>query len=250
MTPAPPTDGRDTTLILMAHGSRRHPAANAHLRQMADAVAARGIFADVRLGCVQGEPSLDDALANIETGRILALPLVMSDGKLVDDMLARVWAALSPTKDVAATAPLGTDERIPEIAAGRARAALDAAGIDAGAAHVVLVSHGSPDDGRNRLNAKRHAGRISASALFAGVRVAFIEEPPSIVDAIAGIPGPAAVVGLFTAPGGHAIDDVGQALAATERRDVVDAGPIGLDARLPELIADLAVNGLKTAGER
>jgi sirohydrochlorin ferrochelatase len=60
-----------------------------------------------------------------------------------------------------------------------------------------------------------------------------------VPDALASLPGPLVVVGLFAAPGIHADQDVTRMLAGSRRTDVDYLGAIGADADIPDVILEI-----------
>ena len=77
---------------------------------------------------------------------------------------------------------------------------------------------------------------------FADVRLALLEEAPFIDDLLKEISGPSAIVGMFAAPGGHAIDDVQDAMAKNSRSDMLNTGPIGANPRMINIVIDRALS--------
>ena len=89
---------------------------------------------------------------------------------------------------------------------------------------------------RSAATARQHAAAIQARRLFAEVAVAFLDEPPSVAEAVAGLRAPfVAAVGFLTDAGTHGAGDVARLLRATGRPGVY-FGPIGPDPALRPLI--------------
>jgi sirohydrochlorin ferrochelatase len=108
-----------------------------------------------------------------------------------------------------------------------------------GQASVLLVSHGSRASVACRRAAELQAARLRSQELFRGVSAAFLEEKLFLPDALASMPGPLVMVGLFAAPGMHADQDVMRMLADSRRTDVDYLGAIGADADIPDVIVDV-----------
>ena len=64
---------RALALVLAAHGSRRHPAANALVRRLAQSVRERRLFDEVAVAFHQGEPGFDAVFAPGDARQITLL---------------------------------------------------------------------------------------------------------------------------------------------------------------------------------
>ena len=102
---------------------------------------------------------------------------------------------------------------------------------------LILLAHGSSKNSASRSATERLADRVRLGRPFHGVRVAFLEEPPSLNDAALESPGPIIVAGLFAGNGLHGADDVAHLMAALRRDDVVFAGNIAAFPELADVVA-------------
>lgn len=233
-------DPKATAVILLAHGSARDPGAVATLEMHAAKALERSSFAAVRLACLQGGPSVADALAGIATPRLIAVPMTMSAGIVADELLSRLRAQVGGSLRIDVVKPLGSHAEIAEIAADTGADAARRAALLPADVRLVMVAHGASGDDRNRLAAERHADVVRRTGRFAGVSLAYIDEAPFLADVLTRVEGPAVAVGLFAAPGAHAVLDIRAALEGSGRKDIVDAGPVGADPRIADLIVSLA----------
>lgn len=175
------------------------------------------------------------ALAAAVAGRAqgLVYPMFMAGGwfpmtelpRRMDEAGAVDWAYLPP---------FGLDERVQDLARAVLLEAAEAQGRKAASTSVLLAAHGS-----SRSSAPAQVAHALASQLkragFARAEAFFIDQAPQISTAADF--GPDAVcLPFFAAEGGHVTEDLPGALA--------EAGfggrllpPLGLDARVPGLIA-------------
>lgn len=226
------------TLILAAHGSTRRPDAAFAVRRHAEAIRKRGIFADVDAAFLMGGRSADEAATSVKTDTVILVPFMMTDGFLAgraegllrDGLKAHGRAATVLTSDA-----VGTHPGIAGLAADIGLQVLTDQGLSAKDATLITVAHGSLRYPHSHIAAKAQTDVIAASHRFKAVRLALLEEPPHLDAVLAGTDGPAAVVGLFAAPGGHALDDVGDAIAASGRHDLFDGGPVGLSDGMSDI---------------
>jgi sirohydrochlorin cobaltochelatase len=228
------------TVILVAHGSTRRPDAAAAVCRHAENIRKRGIFADVDAAFLMGGRNADEAAATVKTDTVILVPFMMTDGYLAgraEGLLRDGLKAHGRTATVRTSDAVGTHPGIASLAADIGLKVLTERGLSAKAATLITVAHGSLRYPYSHIAAKAQTDVITAENQFKALRLALLEEPPHLDAVLAGTDGPAAVVGLFAAPGGHALDDVGNAIAASGRDDLFDGGPVGLS----DGMADIAI---------
>lgn len=93
------------------------------------------------------------------------------------------------------------------------------------------------------------AERLAATGRFGAVRAAFLEEPPALETALAAVPGPVVVVGLFAGEGLHGGADVPQLLGEIDRADVLFAGNVGTFTEIVDIVAATVSHASTGGGE-
>ncbi len=183
-------------------------------------------------------------LADLRDRPVYVVPALMCAGRHTLQELPRVLglcgeieAAALPTLRICP--PLGLHPALVRLVAARACEALARNGWASGQASVLLVAHGSRTSVASRRAAELQAARLRSQGTFKAVSTAFLEEKPYLPDALASLPGPLVVVGLFAAPGIHADQDVTRMLAESRRTDVDYLGAIGADADIPDVIVEI-----------
>lgn len=225
-------------LLLAAHGERGGNAGNAGLMRLADSLTARGIASEVGVGFIKGTPTVAASLRALAASNIVVYPVFASDGHFSRVRLPQLLDDAGGGDRVSHIfAPLGLDPGLAAIVARRLAACARAEDLQMSQANVILMAHGSRRDPASRLAAKGLAERLVGSALFRSIGVALLEEPPSLQQATAGLPGPILVVGLFCGDGMHGAEDVQRQIAQCGRTDVVFAGNVGEFEGIEELIA-------------
>lgn len=236
----------DTLLIICAHGSARFAAANQHVRDVAGKIRDEGSFLHVQTVFHAGDRDqwTPPEINLNQIARVIIVPFMMADGYLAAQMIKTTKELIENAginAEILGAEAVGTHAKIPEMAIEMAsRNQKKPENLN-----LVLVAHGSSNAPDSRVAAKAHCRAIDRSAPFRQTHLAFIEEAPFIFDTLNTIDGPAIILGLFAAPGGHAIGDVSDAITKTGRDDLIDAGPIGLHPQMPELIRLRAIEAAK-----
>ena len=234
-------------LLLIGHGSTILPEAARPLLIHAEVIRQSGRFAEVEAGMLLGEPNAAAALVSLTAAVVHVVPFFLDDGYFtriaIPDLVLRL---ASPSHVVEFCRPVGLHSGIATLIEGRLVRHCEMFGADPKSLSVLLVGHGSSKDTRRERALYRHAMAIETGGRFGWVRIAFLEEPPFVAEALASTRGHAvAVVGYLVNEGAHATNDL-PGIIAKERAErgtqwppVHDLGPIGADPAMPGLIMDL-----------
>lgn len=237
----PTQSANEFALLLAAHGERRPGADNEGALKLASALAERSAASVVEVGFLKGSPSIAEAVQRLSGCDLLVYPLFLADGYFTRKLLPRQLeeaGAFGGGRATCLLPPLGLDPALADLTLEQASAAAISQGWPSYRTNLVLLAHGSSNNPASRLATEQMAATLAVHAVFARVRVAFLEELPSLKDAVAQLSEPVVVVGLFAGEGMHGGDDVPQLIAEIGRSDVVSAGNIGGFAALPDIIAD------------
>ncbi len=226
--------------LIVAHGQPSDPApAEAELAFLAAAVA------DHLPGWHITSASLADpgALARAVTGAPgLVYPMFMAGGWFTKTQLPQRLAAVGAA-NWRCLAPFGLDPAVQALAVKIATEATDEQ--PDGRAEVLLAAHGSFRSAAPSEVAYAMVRQLQAAGM-AQVEAGFIDQSPKIADVARGFGPNAVCLPFFAAKGGHVIDDLPQALT--------EAGftgrllpPVGLDGRVPGLIAQALENAFSHA---
>ncbi len=204
-------------------------------------------FSDVGIATLFGGTGLERALETAVFSRATVVPVFMSDGYYVRQVIPErldAWRTQQTSVPVETRLcePVGTAATLAELIAARAYNALVADGSEAKSSTLVIVGHGSERNPASRLATERQATRIARRELFGDVVTCFLEEAPAVTETVRRAEGPVVVVGFFAAAGRHAAYDVVEHLAAADRSDLHYLGPIGEDPGMVEVIKDCVGN--------
>jgi sirohydrochlorin cobaltochelatase len=113
-----------TALLIVGHGTDRHPDSGATARRHAAQITAQSTFAEVAVGFLDEPPRVPDALAALGAPHCVAVGLFVDAGEHGEEDIP---ALLAPSGDRAAYAgPIGPDPLITELILDQAHAALEA----------------------------------------------------------------------------------------------------------------------------
>lgn len=214
--------------LIVAHGQPSDPApAEAELAALAAGVSAHLPGWQVSAATLAAPGALAAAVSAGDPG--LVYPLFMAGGWFTRTHLpARL--AQAGGADWRILQPFGCDPAVQDLTVSLARAAQAA-----GAGALLLAAHGSFRSAAPARIAFDMADRIATETGLARVEAAFIDQSPRL-DQVGGFAADAVCLPFFAAAGGHVREDLPAALA--------QAGfpgrlllPVGLDARVPGLIA-------------
>lgn len=233
-------------LLLIGHGSTVVPDAARPLLAHAEIIRKSGHFGEVKVGMLLGEPDVNAVFATLSAAVVHVVPFFLDDGYFTRIAIPeRVLPLSSGSRVIRFCPPVGLHDGISTLIETRLLRHCEMFGNDPRSLSVLLVGHGSAQGPGRARALQRHAAALEARRLFGRVRVAYLEEPPFVAEALASARGHIiAVVGYLANEGAHATEDL-PALIAAERAlrgvnwpPVHDLGTIGADEALPRLIID------------
>jgi sirohydrochlorin cobaltochelatase len=221
------------TLVLAAHAASGGAARHEPVWRWARMLGRRDLFASVRVGYVKGSPGLADAASDGATAAetVYVVPFFMADGWFNRRRIPAVLAGVRDSARLRLCAPVGTSPRLAIAADRLAAGTCRRLGLAPADTSLLLIAHGTSRESTSSAAPRAIGDALAATGQFAAVATAFLDEPPSVGEATASLPGKAvAAIGLFAAEGGHGTGDaprLAQAAAAARRLPFTYAGVIG-----------------------
>lgn len=213
--------------------------------RIARAIGAREIVSEVAVGFINGVPTIEDALGGLAARKVVVYPLFASNGYFTRDRLVQlIDEASGATREIEILPPLGLDRGLPELVIGHIDRAASENGLVTKSLTAVLLAHGSRRDPASREATEGIANEIAKREACRDVAVAFLEERPSLEEAVHLIKGPAIVVGMFSGDGVHGARDAPQLVAKLARGDVIYSGVIGNAPGIEEVVGRSVVRAL------
>gem|GEM_PF-56137 len=202
-----------TALILAGHGSHRNPHADESIFRHGDRIRRSGIFHEVREAFWKEEPEFFRVLPTLESERAIVVPLFMSNGYFVQEVLPGEFGITADRNrngrtPVHLTQPVGTHPDLSGLIISRACAMLDRR-VPAREHGLALVGHGTSRNPDSKRSIQEQAQRVRARRMFGEVRTLFLDDRPgierlpemfSLKDVL--------VIPLFMADGHHTLHDI------------------------------------------
>jgi len=249
----------EQALIVAAHGSHRNADSAIPTLDHADAIRERGCFDQVRTAFWKEAPSFRSVVRTVDAERAYVVPLFVSEGYFVDQVLPREFGlgvadvTGEPTEpELIYTDPVGTHPEMTDVIAARARRRLD--DVPESDAALAVVGHGTERNPNSAEAVYDHVDALEARTDFAEVGALFMDESPyvsAVLDRFAA--DDVAVVPLFVADGFHTRDEIPELLGIADDprsgypvpgerdgRRIWYASAVGTDSLVPEVILERA----------
>lgn len=191
-------DFSDAALVLAGHGSTLNADSAAPVRQHANELRRRGLFAQVREAFWKQEPFLAEVMLGIPAPRVFVVPLFISDGYFTGQAIPRELgfgqqgeAGFSRVQRRGGQtwfycAPVGTHPGMTEVLLARAREIVEKFPFPRAPkpaeTTLFIAGHGTGQNENSRKAIERQVEWIRAKDLFAQVHAVFLEEDPRIGD--------------------------------------------------------------------
>lgn len=231
----------DLAIVLVGHGSARHPESAAPIHALADAVGARWPGVEASSVFMKQAPFLDEALTGISASRVVIVPVFAGKGYYTDQIIPRAMGlsgavTVSDGRTLYYTPPAGTHPRIPDLMRRRAAGIAAAAGLDPAECALLVIAHGSARPGGSGKTPRAITAAIAELGSFGEVALTFLEQEPfadtwqTMVSRRNVI-----VLPLLVAQGMHASQDIPPLFGLTAGQ----TGPVEIDGHIIRLASGL-----------
>lgn len=220
------------TALLVSHGQPSEPdVAEVEIASFSDLVAPH--LPDFRVEAVTlaKRGRLEEMVAAFETPP-LVYPVFMTDGWFTQTALPKRFNGAPATF----LRPLGTDLALVDLAVSWLAQELEDRQWYASGTKLIVLGHGSGRSDAPARDTRLFADRVMEKLPFADLRVGFVEEDPSLEDALGGAGGQAIALPFFATKRGHVLDDLPEAYEATAFSGL-KLDPIGLHPGIPKMVA-------------
>ena len=235
----------DTALVLVGHGSARHPDGALPVLALAEEIRHRGLFAEVTAVFMKQPPGVAQAEQMVSARIVYVVPVFAGQGYYTDELIPREMRLDGPMtcrdgRVFHYTPPAGTHADIPDLLVRRAETVAAGAGMDPAKAALLLIAHGSKRPGGAGATPRSIAAAVAAMNRFAEVGLVFLEQDPPARDWREVVTAHDVVaLPLLVAQGTHASQDIPPLFAGvTDRRVALGTG-LGGERELVDVVLDL-----------
>ncbi len=236
-------------LLLIGHGSSRVQGAARPLIAHAKVIRGSGRFGEVAVGMLRGEPNAALAFDTLTAPVVHVVPFFLEDGYFTQVAIPELLLPRAhDSRRIRFCQPVGLNAGIATLLERRLLRHCESLETDPKTVCVLLVGHGSSKHPGQARALRRHADTLRSSGIFGSLRVAYLEEAPTVAEALAGArDNVVLVLGYLANEGVHASRDLPEPIAAerswrgTALPPIHDLGAIGADDSLPALIAEQAI---------
>jgi sirohydrochlorin cobaltochelatase len=233
-------------IVLAGHGSHlsidSSEPTRAHARRLRDT----GRYDDVRVAFWKEEPSLARVLDGVEADDVTVVPVFMSNGYFVRQVIPREMRLAGPLtrldgKLVRYTRALGDHPSLARVVLQRA--------IEAGAQPddaLALLGHGTPRDPGSAKNIYQQCEQVGRLGFFRETTAVFIDQDPNMRDVFSMVRAPRVImVPLFVADGWHVGETIPEDMQLDHQgerpdgRSLLYAGAVGTHPQVAEVIAEM-----------
>lgn len=222
-------DFRDSTLVLIGHGSTLNADSSAPTHQHADELKRRNLFGQVLTAFWKEEPAIAAVLRAAYKPRVFCVPLFISEGYFTEEVIPRELG-FAPNErllrrndqTIHYCGPIGTHDSMTEVLLARAKETV--------AKHpfprapkpsetaLFIAGHGTSQNENSRQAIERQVELIRAKNEYAEVHSAYMEEDPRIGDCYTIAKSSNIVmVPFFISDGLHSYEDIPMMLGEPER---------------------------------
>jgi sirohydrochlorin cobaltochelatase len=233
-------------LLLVGHGSTAVPGAARPVLAHAEVIRRSGRLAEVEVGMLLGEPDLASVAATLTAPVVHVVPFFLDDGYFTRIAIPDLLLPLaSESRVFRFCPPVGSHDGIAPLLETRLLRHCELFGVEPKSLSVLLVGHGSSQNPGRTRSLRQHATTLETGGRFGWVRIAYLEEPPFVADALASARGHVVgVIGYLANEGAHLTRDLPRFIAVERDRrgthwpPVHDLGSIAADEAMPQLIMD------------
>ncbi len=169
---------RNTTLLILGHGSSKHPESSSSVRFHAEVLKAGGVFADVRCAFLKEEPLVDHCLDGLGDTPVVIVPDFLAEGYFTRQVVPAKLAAQQGWENCRCSPPVGSHPLMGEL--------IDAAATDllgqwsAANTSLLVIGHGSGKNPCSKQTLLHHLGEIRTQKKWGQVADLWLEELPRV----------------------------------------------------------------------
>lgn len=172
------SDLKNTALLILGHGSSKHPDSSASVRRHAEILNQTGDFAEVRCAFLKEEPLIDHCLDGYEDQQVIIVPDFLAEGYFTRKVIPAKLAEQPAWKHCRCTPPVGSHAMMAPLIQEAAQALLG--DWDISETSLLVIGHGSGKNSCSKQTLLHHLGEIRASESWGQIADLWLEEAPVV----------------------------------------------------------------------
>jgi len=166
------------TLLLLGHGSSKHPDSSRSVREHAEILSQAGCFAEVRCAFLKEEPFIEHALDGVDEEQVIIVPDFLAEGYFTRQVVPAKLGDKLRSANICCTPPVGTHPMMAEIINDVAREVLG--NWKPEQTSLLVVGHGSGKNACSKQSLLGHLQEVRNNTDFAQVADLWLEELPLV----------------------------------------------------------------------
>ena len=166
------------TLILLGHGSSKHPDSSRSVREHAEILSQTDCFAEVRCAFLKEEPLIENALDEVGEEQVIIVPDFLAEGYFTRQVVPAKLGDKLRSANICCTPPVGTHPMMAEIINDMAREVLGDWTVEQ--TSLLIVGHGSGKNPCSKQSLLGHLQKVRNNTDFAQVADLWLEELPLV----------------------------------------------------------------------
>lgn len=171
---------KDTALVILGHGSSKHPSSSIPCRLHADTIRRMGVFHSVHCGFLKETPFIEECLDHVDAEKVIILPNFLAEGYYTKKVIPEKLSVDRYDKSVQYLKPLGLDASIQDIIIELTERAMGDWKPEE--TTLMLLGHGSTKSATSKDTLLEHIAALREKTNFAQITDLWLEEPPFIKD--------------------------------------------------------------------
>ncbi len=166
------------TLLLLGHGSSKHPDSSRSVREHAEILSQTDCFAEVRCAFLKEEPLIENALDGVGEEQVIIVPDFLAEGYFTRQVVPAKLGDKLRSANICCTPPVGTHPMMAEIINDMAREVLGDWTVEQ--TSLLVVGHGSGKNPCSKQSLLGHLQEVRNNTDFAQVADLWLEELPLV----------------------------------------------------------------------
>lgn len=166
------------TLLLLGHGSSKHPDSSRSVREHAEILSQTDCFAEVRCAFLKEEPLIENALDGVGEEQVIIVPDFLAEGYFTRQVVPAKLGDKLRSANICCTPPVGTHPMMAEIINDMAREVLGDWTVEQ--TSLLVVGHGSGKNPCSKQSLLGHLQEVRNNTDFAQVADLWLEELPVV----------------------------------------------------------------------